>query len=440
MKRRTVRRGAWIGRVSAALLTGLAYAVVPAAAQDSVPQPGGVRLTLRYDPGNRPSLVIVPGAGMDSVRAILKRDLDFSDRFETIVQPDGATAPAGPAGPLNYALYRNFGAAFALEIAQSGTQAMVRLHDVNGGRVLNTMETRFADAADPALRVQVHRASDEVVRWVTGTPGVAATRIAYVSGGRIMLMDFDGAGITALTPAGETALSPAWSPTADRIAYTRLDEGRGPVLIRRLSGGAPQAVPGTEIALNITPMFSPDGQFLAYAQAGEQGTNIQVANVSDMCCVQRLTAGRFADNLSPTYAPDGQRIAFVSTRAGPPQIYVMEANGTNAELLVPFDYGVTGSSNAPEWSPDGVSLAFHREVSGGPQIFVLDVAGRRLKQLSSSGRNEDPTWAPDGRHIAFVSDRTGQRQVWVIDIETGRVRAITTGGAARLPAWSRRLP
>jgi TolB protein len=71
---------------------------------------------------------------------------------------------------------------------------------------------------------------------------------------------------------------------------------------------------------------------------------------------------------------------------------------------------------------------------------VLDVAGRRLKQLSSSGRNEDPTWAPDGRHIAFVSDRTGQRQIWVIDIETGRVRAITTGGQARLPAWSRRLP
>jgi len=129
-----------------------------------------------------------------------------------------------------------------------------------------------------------------------------------------------------------------------------------------------------------------------------------------------------------------------STRAGPPQIYVMEANGTDTELLVPFDFGVTGSSNAPEWSPDGVSLAFHREVSGGPQIFVLDVAGRRLKQLSSSGRNEDPTWAPDGRHIAFVSDRTGQRQIWVIDIETGRVRAITTGGVARLPAWSRRLP
>ena len=90
---------------------------------------------------------------------------------------------AGAASPLNYGLYKNFGAAFALELVQTAGQTTVRLHDVNGGKVLNTMDTRFADAADPALRMQVHRASDEVVRWVTGTPGVAATRIAYVAAG-----------------------------------------------------------------------------------------------------------------------------------------------------------------------------------------------------------------------------------------------------------------
>ena len=53
-------------RRALALLVAFAAAAVPAAAQDSVPQPGGVRLTLRYDPGNRPSLVIVPGAGHDA--------------------------------------------------------------------------------------------------------------------------------------------------------------------------------------------------------------------------------------------------------------------------------------------------------------------------------------------------------------------------------------
>jgi TolB protein len=161
--------------------------------------------------------------------------------------------------------------------------------------------------------------------------------------------------------------------------------------------------------------------------------------VADRCCAQRLTVGRYADNLSPTFSPDGRRIAFVSTRSGPPQIYVMAANGTDQELLAPFDYGATGASNAPEWSPDGAKVVFHRDVSRSPQIFLVDVASRRITQLTSSGRNEDPTWAADGRHVAFISDRTGRRQIWIFDTETGRVRQLQTPGAARLPSWSRRL-
>jgi TolB protein len=130
---------------------------------------------------------------------------------------------------------------------------------------------------------------------------------------------------------------------------------------------------------------------------------------------------------------------FVSNRPGLPQIYVMAADGTGQELFAPFDYGVTGSSNAPEWSPDGLSIAFHREVALVPQVFVMEVASRRVRQLTSAGRNEDPTWAPDGRHLTFVSDRTGSRQLWVIDLETGRVRQLTRNGEARLPAWSPRI-
>jgi TolB protein len=424
--------------VAALVLMGPAAAL----AQDTAQAPG-VRLVLKYDPGNRPSLVMVPGAGLDSVRAIIKRDLDFSDRFESIIAPEadaGTSAPAAGA-PLNYALYRKFGAAYAVDIAISaGANALVRLHDVNAGRVVSSGDAPLGANEPGVARMQAHRASDEIVRWVTGRPGVAATRFAYVAGGRIHLVDSDNWGVTPLTPAGQTSLSPAWSPAGDRLAYTRLGEGSGPIMIHRFGGGAALRVPGAEQALNITPAFSPDGRLLAFANSGEQGTNLTVANVADMCCPQRLTAGRFADNLSPTFSPDGRRIAFVSTRAGPPQIYVMGADGTDPELLVPFDFGVTGSSNAPEWSPDGTTVAFHREVSGSPQVFIMDVASRRVRQLTSSGRNEDPTWAPDSRHLAYISDRAGRRQVWIIDIDTGRVRQLITPGAARLPAWSPRLP
>jgi TolB protein len=414
-------------------------AAAPVLAQDPPPQ-GGVRLVLKYDPGARPSLVVVPGAGLDSARAILRRDLDFSDRFESVILPEATGTLAGKPGAFNYDLYRKLGAAYAVELVPVATgRTEVRLHDLAGGKVAAKVEALFGEPASPGFRMNVHRMSDEVVRWITGTPGIAATRFAFVAGGRVHVVDADGAELRTLTPAGATSLSPTWAPDGERLAYTRLQDGRGPIVIQRLSGGPATPVPGTNTGLNITPAFSPDGRLLAYAQSTEQGTNVQVANVADNCCVQRLTVGRFADNLSPTFAPDGTRLAFVSTRAGPAQIYQMGADGTDAELLVPFDLGQDGSSNGPEWSPEGTSVAFHREVSRSPQVFVMSVAGRRVRQLTTSGRNEDPTWAPDGRHVAYISDRSGRRQVWIIDVDTGRTRQLVTPGAARLPSWSRRL-
>lgn len=410
--------------------------IVPAALLAQEPEQR-VKVVLQYTPGTRPGLVIVPGEGLDSLRALLRRDLDFSDRFEVVVVPPSTAAPA-PGQPINYALWRTFSATYAVELQLQAGGVDVRLHDLAGQRLAASMRAVVPPEASPDFRMAAHRVSDEIVRWVTGTPGIAASELAFVESGRIRTIDSDGVDLRTLTGAGVTALSPAWHPDSRRLAYTALINGRATVQLLTVAGGAQQTVLGSGTALNITPSFSPDGRLLVYAHSDENGTNLVRVNVTDNCCMQRLTLGKFADNLSPTFAPDGRRLAFVSTRAGPPQIYVMGADGTDTELLVPFDVGATGSSNGPEWSPDGAALVFHRDVGGSPQIFVFDVASGRTRQVTSSGRNEDPTWAPDGRHIAFVSDRTGRRQLWVIDTETSRVRQIVSPGAARLPAWSRR--
>jgi TolB protein len=414
-----------------------------AAAQDTTKGIDKVRVVLEYQPGVRPGLVVLPGSGLDSARAVVRRDLDYSDRFEMVTLTDVAAGPSGrggsESGGISYGIYKTLGAELGVELNLAPGGLTARLHDLNAGQVRNQQTFSLPPESDPGYRLEVHRVADEIARWATGTPGSAASRVLFVSGGRVYRMDSDGENIVPLTPAGQTALSPAWSPDGQRFAFTQLGAGRGGVAVQTLASGASLQVPGTATGLNITPAFSPDGRLVAYAHSDETGTDIYLANVADRCCAQRLTVGRYADNLSPTFSPDGRRIAFVSTRAGPPQIYVMAADGTDQELLAPFDYGATGSSNAPEWSPDGANVVFHREVDGSPQLFLVDVAGRRVRQLTSSGRNEDPTWGPDGRHITFVSDRSGSRQLWVIDVETGRVRQLRTPGAARLPAWSRRL-
>jgi TolB protein len=414
-----------------AVLMGLAG---PLAAQDSA----GVRLGITYSAGTRPGLIILPGPGLDSVRAILQRDLDYSDRFEVVALP-ASEVPRGGGGSINYRLYRTLGASYGVEVTGGGASLLVRLHDLDAGSVRKEQRATLPSPDSPEFRMAVHQLADEVVRWITGLPGIAATRFLYLVDKQLWRMDSDGANATAMTRQNE-ALSPAWSPDGNRVAFTHwLNDGTGPIVIQGLQGGSRTTVPGTGSALNITPSFSPDGQWLAFARVDEGGTDIFKVNLAAGSAPQRLTAGRFADNLSPTYSPDGRRIAFVSTRAGAPQVYVMSADGTDQELLAPFDYGVTGSSNGPEWSPDGASLVFHRDVSRAPQVFVLDVNSRRVRQLSSSGRNEDPTWAPDGRHVAFVSDRSGRRQLWVIDMDTGRIRQLRTAGAVRLPSWSRRI-
>jgi len=459
-----------VGRLEG-LMLGILLSNIPTfqlSAQDTSTIDRGVRIGIIYRPGVRPGLVMLPrtGMGLDSVRAIVARDLDYSDRFEVITLPGGdsirlatsSTAPrgartrrsgsgtaatggaqGGTGGTLNYPLYQALGADFALDITAAGDTTVATLHDIAAAGIRRTVRVRLPRPGDADFRQALHRLADQALQAALGTPGIAATRVLFVKDGKVYQIDQDGADQKLVSSTDRQAMSPAWGADGRHFAYMEFQAGKGWLYLQEMATGKRTAVSTTGSALDFTPAFSPDGQTLAFSRATEEGTDLYTINVKNNCCLRRLTVGRFSDNLSPTFSPDGQRIAFVSTRPGLPQIYVMAADGTDQQLFAPFDYGVTGSSNAPEWSPDGQSVAFHRDVAGTLQVFVLDVRTRTVRQLTSVGRNEDPTWAPDSRHLAFVSDRSGYRQLWIIDLDTGRIRPLLQQSGARLPAWSPRL-
>ncbi|MGH7590003.1 MAG: TolB family protein, partial [Gemmatimonadales bacterium] len=269
----------------------------------------GVRVGITYAAGIRPGLLVLWAAGLDSVGTIIQRDLDYSDQFEMI---PGAVNPHD--GPVNEGLYEAMGASYAVEVTGVAGAVDIRLHDLVAKQVRQDRIAVLPGLAAPDFRMAVHRVADEIVRWITGQPGIAATQVLYDEGSQIFRVDADGARRVAMTRPGERALSAAWSADGTRMAFTSLGDGVAPVILETFATGARVTVPGTTTGLNITPVFTPDDQKVAYAKSTESGTDLYVANIVQMCCVQRLTVGRYSDNLSPTFSPDGQRVAFVSNR------------------------------------------------------------------------------------------------------------------------------
>jgi TolB protein len=403
---------------------------VSAHAQDTTRTESGVRVGITYTPGVRPSLAVIGAAAVDSVRSVIERDLDESDRFEM-------TPRSGVPGTADARTLTALGVSYGVLVAGTAGRVDITVIDSRNGAEL------LKRSVDPGTRLAMHQAADEVVRAITGQPGIAATQLLFVLNGRIARVDADGRNFERLRSAGWPSLSPAWSRDMRTVAYTAFVRSGQPIVLQDLASGTREVVPGTEEGLNITPAFSPDGRSLAFAHGTEEGMDLYLYRLGGGPegaggRLQRITSSRFADNLSPTWSPDGSRIAFISNRARTPQLYVMASDGTGQEVLARFDYGATGQTQAPDWSPDGRLIAFHRDVAGVPQVFVVDVDDRSVRQLTGAGRNEDPTWAPDSRHLAFVSSRSGAREIWVLDLETGRVRQLTFVGGARLPAWSTR--
>ncbi len=416
-------------------LAGLFPALL--AAQDTT---GGVRIGLTYTAGSRPGVFVAPvsGAFADSVRAIIARDLDYGDRVTAIV-PEGGE-PLN--GALNYPLYARLGAQAVLQatITPSGS-LHIALHDVGAAKVSMVGDFPVTQVPlSPEWRLAVHGAADEVERWVTGTRGIAQSRVLFVRDKGLWIVDSDGANVRPFGIGGSTAstaLSPAWHPSGRYVAYCEMTDEGTRIILKDLLTGKSQRIaarPGT----NTTPAFSPDGSTLAFT-SGEEGTDIFLVNPFTGEPAHRVTVSRGKTDSSPTFSPDGRQIAFTSDRLGHPEVYIVDTDGANVEVLTSTGFGDQLYRSNPDWSPDGRRVAFQSQINGVFQVMTINARDRSVQALTSEGRNEDPTWAPDGRHIVFTSTRSGPKQLWVLDTETYRMRQLTRVGSARQGAWSPRL-
>ena len=421
-----------VSLVAVACTLGLAQR---ADAQDTTVAPG-VRLGLNYDPGTKPGVIVLPVQdqyGDDSLRIIIQRDLDYSDRMNVIALDEETLSGLVPTAgeKINFALVGKFGAALLVRMTPTTQGLHVAAYDVARGQLLQSEHFLF-DRRDRDWRFAVHGVSDQIENWVFGKRGIAQTRIAYVNDGMLRIVDSDGSETRSIT-TGKGALSPAWSPTGESVVFTVLGNNGTQVEELDVRRGGTRRISQIRAGLNITPIYQPDGSGILYAQGTGNGTDLIFAGFEGD--PRRITAGRGTDNTSPSYSPDGRQIAFISGKSGNPQVYIMDADGSNVQLLTPYTAGTRSYRASPDWSPDGRAVAYEQQ-NGNFQIWMIDVRDRNPKQLTSEGENEDPSWAPDGRHIVFSSTRGGDKQLWILDTESGRARQLTHSRGARLAAWS----
>ena len=427
-----MRMRAWC--VSLVVIACTFAAATVARAQDTTTAPG-VRLGLSYTAGSKPGVIVLPVQDDydDSLRLIVQRDLDYSDRTTVIALDETTLSGLVPAvgGKINFPLVAKFGAALLIRMTPTTQGLHVAAYDVARGQLLQSEHFLF-DRRDRDWRFALHGVSDQIEQWAFGKRGIAQTRIAYIND-ELKIVDSDGAETRAIT-TGRGALSPAWSPTGLSVVFTVLGNAGTQVHELDVRTGRTRRVSQIRAGLNITPVYQPGGNAILYAQGTGNGTDLVLAPL-DSGTAKRITVGRGTDNNSPSYSPDGHQIAFISGKSGSPQLYIMDADGSNVQLLTPYKSGVRSYRAGPDWSPDGRAIAYEQQM-GNFQVFMIDLRDRVPKQLTSEGENEDPSWAPDGRHIVFTSSRGGDKQLWILDTESGRARQLTHSRGARLAAWS----
>ena len=179
-------------------------------------------------------------------------------------------------------------------------------------------------------------------------------------------------------------------------------------------------------------------------------------------------AGVSGDNLRCDWSPKANAIAFVSNRHDPPdtpvekrndEIYVMNADGTDVVRLT-YSAGTdanpgAGSDFNPAWSPKGDKIAFESNRTGMPEIWVMNADGSEQMRLTnfelditpSNVNVSKPTWSPKGDRIAFhrrvtpVAGTRGHLEVYTTNADgTGVPTRITFSadpGFSGFPSWGK---
>ncbi len=229
--------------------------------------------------------------------------------------------------------------------------------------------------------------------------------------------------LARLTFTGERNFSPVWTPDGQRIAYTTIDKGDTYGMYWKRADGAGDAQRLTQSTKAQYPRsWSPDGKVLAIFM------NLGTATSWDLYTITmeggektgwkpgepKLFLGTPAVEVLPVFSPDGKWIAYQSNESGTYEIYVRPFPGPGGKWQISSGGGVL-----PQWSQTSKELFYRTEkqqimsvayTSSGDSFQAGKPALWSEGQFTDRGLATNFAPHPDGKRFAVLKGAGDEAQ------------------------------
>lgn len=232
----------------------------------------------------------------------------------------------------------------------------------------------------------------ESLRYLTSSAEFApdGDRLAFVaqSAGKDAIHVLDvrtGRVIRKWVPPLNGVQNPTWSPDGTRIAFTGMLGGVSNLYVWEIATNELEALTDDRYA-RLHPAWSPDGKTIALATDEGPDTDFDLLVFGDLRIalydvetgeIEVLAGADGGTNINPVWSPDGEALAFLSTRTGIFNVFLFDLERGESRQLTDVLTGIMGegallTSPGLSWARDADRLAFSYFEEAGFNLYTVD--------------------------------------------------------------------